>query len=100
MDTECLLQELAGYTAVLAENAAKTNYANDRPSYEKHLAMAARMFVAIQYNNSLEELQKLLQTEISSDGWDYLQGEFGNTTEKAFCEFAAVIEEIIPESQS
>ena len=83
---------LAEYVAVLETSADNTNQAEDRIKYERHLAYAARMFVAIEKNASLKALKKLVEDERHSYGWSFLSGDTGNSAESAFHVFASLIE--------
>lgn len=83
---------LAEYVEILADSLDNTKYTNDRAVYEKHLAVAARMFLAIRRDNGTEELRELVEQERRSFGWSYLSGEEGVKAEKAFNSFAKLVE--------
>lgn len=85
-----LLTALANYIQILAEASEQTRRAEDRPRYTEHLAAAARMFVAAQRGS--EALQKLVADERRAYGWSYLADETGARAERAFNEFAAIVE--------
>ena len=83
---------LAEYISVLQTSADNTHQTEDRPKYSRHLAYAARMFVAIENYCSLDNLMQLVDDERHSFGWDYLVGSEGDTAEAAFNTFANLIE--------
>ena len=78
---------LAEYIHVLTEALGKTNRAEDRPKYEKHLAAAARMFAAI-HSNRLQDLSEIIDEESHGYGWSFLSGAEGDLAEAAFVRFA------------
>ena len=83
---------LAEYISVLQTSADITHQAEDRPKYSRHLACAARMFLAIENYSSLDKLLQLVDDERHSFGWDYLIGSAGDTAEAAFNTFATLVE--------
>jgi hypothetical protein len=83
-----LERALADYIRVLERSAAETRRAEDRPAYERHLAMAARMFAALHQPDGLAQLQALVAQEVRSFGRAYLADEPGRAAEAAFDAFA------------
>jgi hypothetical protein len=86
-----LLTALANYIQVLAEASEQTSRAEDRRRYTDRLAASARMFVAAHQNS--EALQTLVADERRAYGRSYLSDEAGARTERAFDEFAAIVDE-------
>jgi hypothetical protein len=87
-----LLAGLAKYITVLAECADRTHRAEDRPMYAKHLAAAARMLPAIQEGARVRSLASLVADEKRAFGWSYLSDAEGDAAERAFGEFADLVE--------
>lgn len=87
-----IVEALVRYVAVLSESAARTRWADDRPQYERHLAAAARMFVACWQDPSLARLRSLVAEERRSYGWAYLSDAEGDRAEAAFDKFAKQVE--------
>jgi hypothetical protein len=83
---------LAEYVAILGKSAADTKWANDRPLYQRHLAEAALMFVAIEKDESLEKLRSLVSLERHTYGTGFLSGDEGSAAESAFNKFAKLVE--------
>ena len=83
---------LVPYVEVLSESADRTHRAEDRPQYQRHLAAAARMFVACCQDTTLEPLRKLVADERHSFGWAYLSDAEGERADRAFDEFAKRID--------
>jgi hypothetical protein len=77
---------LASYIDVLARG---TRYANDRPQFSGHLARAAEMFSAI-HAGDFPRLQNLIDAEIHTYGWSYLQSPEGDDVAAAWQRFLAV----------
>ena len=77
---------LVSYVDVLSRG---TRYANDRPQFSRHLARAAEMFSAI-HARDLQRLQKLIDAEIHTYGWSYLQSPEGDDVAAAWQKFLAV----------
>lgn len=86
-----LFDALAKYVEVLYRSAHETHRAEDRHTYTQHLAAAARFFVAA-HAGRLEELRALVASERHTYGWGYLSHAEGAAAEKAFDEFAKVVE--------
>ena len=86
-----LLDALAKYVIVLNRSAQETHRAEDRQSYTRHMAAAAELFVAA-HAGRLEELRELVASERHAYGWGYLSYDEGDAAEKAFDEFAKVVE--------
>lgn len=86
-----LLDALATYVAVLSRSAQETRRAEDRPVYAQHLAAAARFFLAA-HADRVEELGALVASERRAYGWGYLSDAEGAAAEKAFADFAKVVE--------
>jgi hypothetical protein len=83
---------LAEYIAILGKNAAGTKRANDRTLYQRHLAEAALMFVAIEKDESLEKLKGLVSLERHTYGTGFLSEAEGSAVESAFDTFAKLVE--------
>jgi hypothetical protein len=88
---------LADYISVLEQSSAKTNRAEDRSRYQKHLASAALMFCVIQQQQSVDKLRELVAAERRSYGWDFLDGPAGKAAESAFHRFAQLVEHEPPQ---
>jgi hypothetical protein len=86
-----ILDALAKYVAVLDMSARQTHRAEDRPSYTQHLAAAAQFFGAA-HAGRLEELRGLVASERHAYGWGYLSDAEGSAAEKAFDDFAKLVE--------
>ncbi len=84
--------KLAEYIAILASSEERTRHANERPMYTRHLAMAAVMFSDFHNTGSLAKLREHVQTERRSYGWSHLTGPEGAEAEKAFDQFARLVE--------
>jgi len=87
-----LLAGLATYITVLAQCADRTHRAEDRPRYEKHLAAAARMLPAIQEGARMRSLARLVADEKRGFGWSYLSDAESDAAERAFSEFAGLVD--------
>jgi hypothetical protein len=90
--TTDLEDALAAYIIVLAESAASTHRAEDRPQYEKHLAVAARMYAALRSDATLQTLRALINTEIRAYGWSFLSDDEGRRVEAAWGAFVAEVD--------
>jgi hypothetical protein len=86
-----ILDGLAKYVAVLQMASRQTHRAEDRPSYTKHLAAAAQFFEAA-HTGHLEELRSLVASERHAYGWGYLSDAAGSAAERAFDDFAKLVE--------
>ena len=82
---------LAGYIAALDRSAHETHRAEDRRAYTEHLAAAARCFVMV-HAGRITELRALIASERRAYGTAYLSGAEGSAAEKAFDDFARVVE--------
>jgi len=91
MSTEEFRAALAKYVSILEESARTTHRAEDRSIYEKHLANSAKMFLAIESEDPLGSLKRLVSDERRFYGWGYLSGAAGEAAESAFNEFAEFI---------
>ncbi len=87
-------EALATYIQVLSDSADQTHRAEDRPVYERHLAAAARMFVALRRDPTLQELKAIVAHERHGYGWFYLSDEAGAQAEAAFTRFAAFVDRV------
>lgn len=85
---------LARYVGILSASAKRTTYANDRSTYTKHLAAAAVMFASLHSDSPLEALKEQVADERHSYGWGFLSGEEGSAAERAFHEFAKLVEAV------
>ena len=83
---------LAEYVAILGKSAADTKWANDRSLYQRHLAEAALMFVAIEKDESLEKLKSLVSLERHTYSTGFLSGAEGSAAESAFNKLAELVE--------
>jgi hypothetical protein len=86
-----ILDALATYVSVLDHSAEHTHRAEDRLAYAKHLAAAARMFSAA-HTRSFAELKTIVASERRAYGWAFLSDAEGEAAEKAFNEFANLVE--------
>lgn len=86
-----LYDALAAYVAVLSRSAQQSHRAEDRPVYTRHLAVAAQFFLAV-HGGRIEELRSLVASERHAYGWGYLSNEEGAAAEKAFDDFARIVE--------
>ena len=82
---------LATYIKVLSESADATHHAEDRPTYQLHLAAAARMFAAF-HGGAFDDLRRLVDEERHIYGWGFLSGDEGNRAEAAFAAFAESVD--------
>jgi hypothetical protein len=87
---------LATYVAVLVAASEQSNRAEDRRTYDQHLAAAARMFAALRHEHSLGRLREIVAAERRAFGSGYLSGEEGAKAEGAFEEFASKLESLNP----
>jgi len=78
--------KIAEYVNILCDSLDKTTHANDRLTYTKHLAEAARWFGMINRGVSKEKLRKQILQEERNFGWGFLSGSEGESVEKAFAE--------------
>jgi hypothetical protein len=83
-----VLDQLAEYIDVLGASADTTRRAEDRPLYDRHLAAAARMFVAAHRDPKGADLRRLVEDERRAFGWSFVSGDEGNRAESAFNVFA------------
>jgi hypothetical protein len=81
-----MTEALASYIDVLSRG---TRYANDRPQFTGHLARAAEMFNAL-HARDFQRLQTLIDSEIHTYGWSYLQSPEGDDVAAAWQRFLAV----------
>jgi hypothetical protein len=84
---------LAEYIIVLRNSRDHCHRAEDRPTYDKHLAEAAVMFAEIHLGGSLAQLKKRVAGERQGYGWGYLSYDEGSAAEKAFDRFATLVEQ-------
>jgi hypothetical protein len=82
--TDDLLDALAAYITALTASADSTHRTADRVLYERHLAVAARMFAAAHRDSTGRALQGLIDEERRSYGRSYLSDSEGDRTESAF----------------
>jgi hypothetical protein len=87
-----LLDALAIYTQAVLDSAEKTHRAEDRSIYVKHLVAAARMFVALRRDRTLEELRAIVALERRNYGLGFLSNDEGSYAEVAFVRFAKLVE--------
>ena len=90
-----MLNELAAYIAVLNDSASRTSRAEDRAAYTRHLAAAARMFVAIDAGDHAE-LMRIVAGEEHGYGWSFLDGAVGEAAEASFSAFATSVRSRAP----
>lgn len=90
MDTPNLETALAEYIAVLSKSAGDTSRTEDRVTYERHLASAALMFVAI-HGDDATRLKEIVDGETRNFGWGYLSGEEGAAAEAAWVRFGGIV---------
>jgi hypothetical protein len=83
-EANAILDALAQYVRILRESAAATSRAEDRATYQSHLAGAAEMFECVRVRKSREELGTLIKREQHAFGWEYLSQEPGARAEAAF----------------
>jgi hypothetical protein len=83
-DIEGILNALTDYVTVLERSIGTTSFANDRPIYQGHLAVAASMYAAVHRGASPSELREKVAEERHAYGWGYLQGNEGAAAETAF----------------
>jgi hypothetical protein len=86
-----LLDTLAKYVSALDQSARGTHRAEDRLAYTRHLAAAAQFFVAA-HAGRIADLQALVASERHAFGWGHLSDAEGSAAEKAFDDFAKVLE--------
>ncbi len=86
-----LFEALAKYVAALDRSSKKSTRAEDRQTYERHLAASARMFEAV-YRQAIDDLKELVAAERRAFGWGYLSGAEGEAAERAFDNFAKHVE--------
>lgn len=89
-----LEEALATYVGALKNGADRTTMANDRPTYEQHLAATARMLAALHEDPSLVALREVVASERRAYGWGYLSGDAGAEAERAFDEFAKIVDAV------
>ncbi len=85
---------LARYIEVLSTSRSRTTTANDRHVYTEHLAAAALMFASFHTASPIATLKKHVADERRAYGWGFLSGEEGSAAEKAFDEFAKLVEAV------
>ena len=88
---ENIKKALAEYISILETSVSDTNWAEDRPRYQSHLAEAALMFAAIEKDRSLEKVKKLVASEQQGYGWGYLNDAEGKAAEAAFNVFVGIV---------
>ena len=86
-----LFDALAAYIEVLSRSAQQTHRTEDRPVYDRHLATAAQFFLAA-HGGRMEELRSLVANERLKFGRGYLSDDEGAAAEKAFDDFANIVE--------
>lgn len=96
VSTTELFAALEGYVSVLCTSADTCSRTEDRPLYEKHLAAAARMFLALRRDPSLREITTIVAEERHGYGWSYLSAECGSRAETAFARFAEIVDRLVP----
>ena len=87
-EANAVLDALEEYIHVLRASAATTSRAEDRSTYQRHLAAAAEMFESVRTRRSRNELTELVERERRSFGRAFLSGEPGASAEAAFSAFA------------
>ncbi len=93
MNIEVIRVALAAYVTVLAKSADDTDRAEDRVTYEQHLANSARIFLALESSNPKETMLQLVRDEQRFYGVGFLSGEVGSAAETAFTEYASIVED-------
>jgi hypothetical protein len=83
---------LAAYIHVLSDSAERCRRAEDRPTYQHHLAEAARMFASLRGNTPLESVKAIVVAERRAYGRSFLSDEAGALAEAAFNRFASLVE--------
>ena len=91
-----LKKALAEYIAALEKSSSETTRAEDRNQYQQHLAWAALMFAALEKHQSVERLQKVIDSARRAYSLTYLNNAQGKAAEKAFQAFAAQVERTHP----
>lgn len=86
--TSEMLDALTSYVDVLA---AGTNYANDRPMFDHHLARAAEMFSAF-HKSDMSQLRQLVDFEIRYYGQTYIRSPQGDAVAKAWERFGKLVQ--------
>jgi hypothetical protein len=87
VDIRTLEAALAEYIATLSKSTRNTSRTEDRATYQRHLASAALMFVAI-HQDDAARLKELIDGASHDFGWGYLSGEEGSAAEGAWVRFA------------
>jgi hypothetical protein len=90
-----LTDELARYVGTLQASSGESTTAQDRPRYDKHLAVAALLFCAL-HRRSITEVLKLVKEERRAFGWGYLSEDCGERATAAFDRFAMLVESFDP----
>ena len=90
MNTD-LLDELAEYIGVLSTSLEKTNHAQDRSAYERHLEAAASIRESLRQADFHQARQEVASEE-RNFGWSFLPGEEGRAAEAAFVRFKTLFE--------
>ena len=88
-----LQRALSASGRALREGEARCSDAADRARYTQHLSAAALMFAELLGGGGRPALEKLVQDERKAFAASPLPGDEGEGVEKAFREFAAVVEE-------
>jgi len=78
------LSAVIEYIQVIASSLDTTTFAGDRPTYERHLAAAARLVPLVAQVDGQQAIDEWLTAEEHGFGWGYLSGEQGELAEGAF----------------
>ena len=80
-----LLSLLAAYVEALERGVAAAS-PEEQPDYERRLAAAAQLGVALRSRDP-KELKRLIDQEAHAAGWGFLAGSHGAAAEEAFTKF-------------
>jgi hypothetical protein len=78
---------LAQYVGDLSRGYQATNRSEDRPEYERRLAMAAQLFEAL-HRSDWERFTEVLSSATRAQGWGFLDGSHGAAAEASLAKLA------------
>ena len=91
------MARLGDYVRILNDSLTKTNRAEDRTAYLRHLASAALFFESAQ-RAEWGQLKERLDHERADFGRGFLAGEPGEVAERAFNDLFTLLSKALPKS--
>ena len=93
-DNARVLDALANYIQVLQKYRSMHEKDEERIQFSDHLAGAASIFAEYQLHGSQGCLRELVARERRKYGWSILSGQHAHIIERAFRDFAKLLEQV------